>query len=242
MTRGYRGPMPDCEWPVDEVCLPELPEDTDPDYERKLGIRENAVAIATSVIWALSGRQFGCKNIVYRPRPNAHGICDDAPLIEAYYRNDWRGVPGANSSPMTVKLEGPVQEIVTVTIDGVDIDPDEYVLEGDVLFRIGQAWPPNDMSKPMGFPGTWSIHYIQGTPPPAFVGRFIGQLAAEMATACEGGKCRLPRTVVSTSRSGVTHVFDPTRMLAAGFTGIPEIDTWLAAVNPGNLAATARVR
>jgi hypothetical protein len=48
--------------------------------------------------------------------------------------------------------------------------------------------------------------------------------------------------VVSTSRSGVTHVFDPTRMLGAGYTGIPEIDTWIASVNPNHLMATARVR
>ena len=231
-----------CEWPVDDNCLPDLPAPDADDYDDKLAARDRAVEIAKSVLWALSGRQFGCKLTTVRPRPHARGLCDDAPLIEAYYRNDYRGVPGVAGSPMAVKLAGPVREIVTVTIGDTDLDPSEYVLEGDVLYRVGKAWPPNDMNKPMGFPGTWSVTYSQGTPPPDYVGPFVAQLAAEFVTACEGGKCRLPRTVVSTSRSGVTHVFDPTRMLAAGFTGVPEIDNWLASVNPGNLATAARIR
>lgn len=233
-----------CEWTVDRTCLPELPPENDPDYEAKLTARGQNEQIAIAVLFALSGRQFMCSEKIVRPSPtNPAGLCDDGPLIEAYYRNDWRGVGPGKPSPMTILLEGPVYDIVTVTLDDQDLDPSEYVLEGDVLYRIGKRWPSNNMSLPRGYPGTWSVTYIQGAPPPIFMPTYVGRLASEMIVACEDAKrCKLPRTVISTSRSGVTHVFDPTRMLRAGFTGIPEIDTWLASVNPNNLQSTARVR
>lgn len=232
----------ECDWPVDDTCLPDLPAESDPGYAAAVIARDHAVQVAISVLWALSGRQFGCQTLTIRPEVGGPTVCDDAPLIDAYYRNDWRGIPQIKTSPMVVHLQGPAQEIVTVTIDGVTVPPSEYVLEGDRLYRVGKRWPYQDMSKPLGFPGTWSITYVKGMPPPRHVGGFVGQLAAEMYQACIGGKCRLPRTVVSTSRSGVTHVFDPTRMLAAGLTGIPQIDSWLAAMNPNNLAQSARLR
>lgn len=234
--------MSPCEWPVDRSCLTALPAENEDDYAAKLAIRDSAEDAAVSVMWALSGRQFSVCEHTIRPVVEQYGICDDAPLIEAYYRNDWRGVKGGSPSPMYVFLPGPVQEIVTVTIDGVVLDPSEYVLEGDALYRRGARWPFQNLNKPAGDPGTWTVTYLRGLPVPAFVGGFTGQLAAEMVLACEDQKrCKLPRTVVSTSRSGVTHVFDPTRMLSAGFTGIPQIDTWLATVNPNNLTQTARV-
>jgi hypothetical protein len=232
-----------CEWPVDRGCLPDLPDPGDDTYDAKVAQRNHAENTAIAVLWALSGRQYSCTELTVRPEPRGwQGMCDAAPLIEAYYRNDFRGVTTAQPSPLTVKLEGPVYEIIDVTVDGVVLDEAEYALENDTLFRIGKAWPRNDMSKPAGYPGTWSVTYVKGQPPPEFVGTFVGQLAAEMIGACESGKCKLPRTVISTSRSGVTHVFDPTRMLRAGFTGLPNVDTWLASVNPHGLASTARIR
>lgn len=234
-----------CDWPVNRDCMEPLPAEDDPDYAARLAARNDAENKAVAVLFALSGRQFMCTETITRPQPvRRGGVCDDAPLIDAYYRNDWRGISVSPSpSPRAVVLAGPVQQIVTVTIDGVDIDPSEYVLEGDVLYRRTGKWPTNDMSLPRGEPGTWSVTYLQGTPPPEFVAGFVGELAQEMIIACHDQKrCRLPRTVVSTSRSGVSHVFDPTRMLSAGFTGLSGVDTWLASVNPNKLMHAARVR
>lgn len=235
--------MSACDWPVDRGCLPDLPAEDDEDYADKLARRNNAENAAIAVLFALSGRQFMCEEKIARPEPvNWSGICDEAPLIEAYYRNDWRGVSQSKPSPMTVQLDGPVMEILEIRLADEVMDPSEYRVENDILYRLGRRWPRNDMSRPRGFPGTWSVHYIKGRRPPAFVGGYVGELAAEMIAACEGGKCRLPRTVVSTTRSGVTHVFNPIPMLNAGYTGISRIDTWLASVNPHNLASTARIR
>lgn len=244
LSSGYRGPVSTCDWPVDRTCLPELPDESDDDYAVAVELRNHAENTAIAVLWALTGRQFSCSEVTVRPEPSlARGGCDGAMLTEAYFRNDFRGIPPTYFSPMAVKLEGPVHEIVAVHIDGVLVDEAEYRLENDVLYRIGKRWPRNDMTKPLGFPGTWSVTYVRGCPPPAFVARFVGELAAEMIQACRDAKhCKLPRTVISTSRSGVTHVFDPTRMLSAGYTGLPNIDTWIASTNPNRLASTARLR
>jgi hypothetical protein len=72
---------------------------------------------------------------------------------------------------------------------------------------------------------------------------FVGLLAKEFMNACSGGKCRLPRRVRSVSRQGVTmDMVDPTSIYAEGLTGLPEIDTWLKAVNPFTLAQPPKVR
>lgn len=206
-----------CEWPVDRSCLPALPDPLDPTYQEKLDRQTDAESKAVQVLWALSGRQFGCQEVVYRP-PTAPFVC--AP---SSYR------------PAAVPLPGPVMGIVTVTIGDEVLAPGGYALEGDLLYRVGARWPGQDFNQPMGSPGTWSVTYQRGQSIPNGVGALVGALAKEFIAACGSGKCRLPHTVVATTRNGVSHSFDPSRMLAAGWTGIPEIDQWLAAVNPNHI-------
>jgi hypothetical protein len=149
------------------------------------------------------------------------------------------------SGPGMVHLPGPVGEVTEVRIDDdAALDPSQYAVEGDVLYRRGDSvrWPGQNLSRPLGEPGTWSVTYTRGIPVPAGVDRLTGLLAKEFINACDStAKCRLPRTVVSTTQRGVTHVFDPTKLLAAGKTGLAEVDMWLAAVNPHHLMATASV-
>ena len=46
----------------------------------------------------------------------------------------------------------------------------------------------------------------------------------------------MPRTVTEVSRQGVTHrMYDVNAIYSSGKTGIPEIDLFLAAVNPNHL-------
>lgn len=61
--------------------------------------------------------------------------------------------------------------------------------------------------------------------------------------ACGGGKCRLPRRVQTVSRQGVTYqMVDPTDIYRDGLTGLPEVDIWIASVNPNRLMGAPRVR
>jgi hypothetical protein len=69
-----------------------------------------------------------------------------------------------------------------------------------------------------------------------------GALAKEFVSACTGDDtCRLPRTLVGTTRRGVSHNFDPAKIIGAGKTGLAEVDQWLAAVNPNRLQSAPEV-
>lgn len=237
-----------CDWPIDRTCLPALPVETDPTYEQKLAQRNAAEDLAVQVLWSLSGRQFGACSALVRPCPNQGsqpmfrpGSPYDqsvSPFVPSFEFGRWVNYPCGclgscrKAGPRTVHLPGPVVEIVTVTIGDVVLDPDEYALEGDVLYRKGGNWPTQDYNRPMGETNTWSVEYTKGVPVPEGVGVFVGQLANEFLAACSGDACRLPRNVVSVTNRGVSRAFDPSAMYAYGKTGMTEIDLWLSAVNP----------
>lgn len=248
-----------CGWPVDRTCLPELPlDDTSPEYDIALANRNAAENLAVHVLWALSGRQFGDCPVIARPCPSPpryawrSGSSYDqsvAPWTPTFAYGRWTNVPCGcagstcvESGPNLIHLAGPAGAVTEVKINGVVLAPSNYAQEGNRLYRLDAPWPRQDLSKPAGADGTWTVTYVQGNPPPAYVGKLVGSLAAEMILACNGNKCRLPRTVVATSRGGVSHVFDPSRMLSLGYTGLSECDSWIAAVNPNRLQSGPRVR
>lgn len=130
-----------------------------------------------------------------------------------------------------------------VTFGDQLVDPNQYTLEGNRLYRTdGSAWPTQNLAQPLPNAGTWSVEYGRGTAPPANVGVLVGLLALEFLSACSGGKCRLPRRVTSVSRQGVSYqMIDPTDIYATGKTGLPEVDLWLSSVNPAHLSEAPRV-
>ena len=246
-----------CDWPVDRGCLPELPPEDDPTYEERLAEQNAAEDLAVQILWALSGRQFGVCETLVRPCPpeacgggmRAGSTWDQTatPYIPTYEYGRWVNYTCGCSTrcnaagPRTIHLPGPVQGIVTVTINGEVIDPSEYVLEGDILYRKGGQWPPQDYNKPLDEDGTWSILYLKGNPVPAAAGVFVGLLAKEFLAACSGDTCRLPRNVVMTTSRGITKTYDPSAMYANGKTGLSEIDMWLSAINPYAILSAPRV-
>ena len=105
-----------------------------------------------------------------------------------------------------------VASITEVNIDGEVLPPDAYRVDN---FRLlvredGECWPAcQSMGRPLGTPGTMGITYVPGVAPGAAGLWAAGVLACEYALACTGGKCRLPSSVTSVSRQGVTMVMDP---------------------------------
>lgn len=245
-----------CSWTVDRSSFPALPHVDDPTYAAKLAVQNSAEDVAIMVIWSLSARRFGQCEVVARPCPPAPQLpfhtyyTGDpvSPFIPVFEAGAWRNMHCGchsrcqTSGPSMVHLPGPAGKIVSVTIGADILDAAEYVLEGDVLYRRGgKSWPTQNYTLPTGEPGTWSVRYTRGEPVPAGVPILVGMLAKEFINACLGSNCRLPRTVVSTTRTGVTHSFDPSRIYAAGKTGLPEVDQWLAAVNPNRLMQGPKV-
>lgn len=253
------------DWPLDRTCLPALPvvgtgdgEVTQDVYDAALLQRNNAEDLAVSVMWALSGRQFGVFETTVRPCPQRGvwgwgrwELLDPVAYsfvltLDAGHWFSWPcGCVGrcTVSGPRVVHLPGPVQVITAVTVDGVALDPAEYQLEGDALYRKGAWWPRQDLGRPLGEHHTWSVTYTRGIPAPAGTDKLVGILAREFIAACDGDKkCRPPRNVKSVSRQGVTYdMYDARGMYNLGQTGIAEIDLWLQAVNPSALMQTGTV-
>lgn len=251
-------------WAIDRSAFPALPAEDDPGYAEALAIQNGAEDMAVQTLWALSGRQFGINTVTVRPcrieRSFGSGTggwrrgffgdgFGEGGLVTSYVLS-WEGDMGwvnlpcgcvggqcRVSGPRLIHLPGPAQTIDNVTLHGTVIDPSGYALEGNNLFRVGNIWPFQDLSRPAGEPGTWSVTYDKGIPVPNGVAQLTGQLALEYLNAVKApSKCRLPRNVVAVSRNGVSYqVYDPTTFYAAGKTGMPEIDLWLMSVNPNHI-------
>lgn len=239
-----------CVWPVDRTCLPgDLTADED-----KARLQE-AVDTAVGVLWALTGRRYGCAVTLARPCPNPARYADDyaaagyggvgfAPvLMDGSWINVGCGGGCDDDGPTSITLPGPVSEVLEVTVEGVALDPAGWALEGNRLIRVGgRDWPFQDMTRPLGETGTWSVKYMRGTPPPPGAAMAVGQLAKEFWAVCTGRKCRLPSRTMSVQRQGLTITrADPTDLLANKQTGLPEVDLWITAHNPYKHAEPARV-
>lgn len=256
-----------CDWPIDRSGLPPLPAVSDPPtdgqqaaYDAALATQSAAEDLAVSVLFALSGRQYGVCDAKVRPC-----VMDDpwgpsnryaryAGGVTSYLLS-WEGDHWVNwgcgcrtercrlTGPRQIHLPGPVQSVDAVTIAGVVQDSSTYVLEDNVLYRKGGIWPRQDLGRPLGEPFTWSVDYQKGIPVPSGVDKLTGQLAQEFLYAVSGNnKCRLPRNVTAVARNGVTYmVYDPATFYTSGKTGLAEIDMWLAAVNPNHIMAAPSV-
>ncbi|WP_280466811.1 hypothetical protein [Nocardia cyriacigeorgica] len=244
----------DCQWPIDRSCWPELCTDTD--KERM----QYAADCAVFVLWSLTARQFGVCPAVARPCPTP---CDDDVLylgavpgqlvpgpFPVWEGGAWRNISCgclgrcSRTGLTVVHLPGPVQSVTKVTIEGTDLDPSEWKLEGDYLYRTGGAiWPRQNLRAPAGEPGTWTVTYQRGYPPPPGAATHVGKLALEFFNACSGDECQLPKRVQQITRQGVSiQMIDPTDLFGAGLTGIDTIDMWIRAVNPARVASRPKVR
>lgn len=232
-------------WPCDRSCLPDIDADDAPEDVLKL---QEAINTAVMVLWSLTGRQFAIEDVTARPCPKERDLEDYAlggpigfvPLLVDGQWQNWTGCAGGGCTADgrgVVELPGPVVSITEILVDGVAIASDGYVLDGNLLYRVaGGEWPTQDLTIPPGSPGTWTVRYLRGNPPPAGAAAMVGQLALEFWNMCNGGKCRLPKRWQSVTRQGVSIVrADPTDILAQGYTGIPEIDMWTTALNPDRL-------
>jgi hypothetical protein len=244
-------------WPVDRTKLPDLPDEDDPGYDAAVEAQENAIKIAVHLLWALTGRVYGvcetkarpCTTGIYRP-PFISGWSPDSGFNGRPYLiwsgSGWStdacgcGATCVASGPYAAHLPGPVYpedatHPITVLIGGDVLDHDHWVLEGDVLYRRDAPWPSQNMGKPDGEDCTWSVIYWRGLKVPAYVGVFVGTLAAEMLAAAAGENCRLPASVRRVSRQGVSMEIDPASIVQSGMTGLLEIDRWIASLNPHRL-------
>lgn len=216
-------------------------------------VRQLAETVAGQLLWMLSGRQFGLCDTTVRPVPRSQPGLADHRRWELYLSPEspgwvtFCGCPGLGPADgcscaglQQVSLPGRVHQVHQVRVDGQLVDPGAYrVDDRRWLVRVdGGRWPlRQDLGVGEQERGAFAVTYERGTPVPVAGQWAAGQLACELARAVVGDKaCRLPRRVASVVRQGVTTDFvDPAQLARDGMTGVPEVDGWLAAVNPHRL-------
>jgi len=243
-----------CGWTIDTTCCADWGSATNTQ-------RDRATSWATYILWALTGRRFGACEVTVRPCGTDCAFyggwmtypvtADGVGSVWAPFIRDgsWFncGCMGACSCEprCSVWLPGPVAGVVSVTVDGVLIDPSMYRVDNRTrLVGInGQCWPTcQDMNLESPDEGSFEVTYLRGTPLPAAGQIAAGLLACEFLKACQGQDCALPPNVASITRTGVqVEMIDPTDVLTNGLTGIAEVDLFIRSVNPRGLQRRPRV-
>lgn len=251
--------------PASSGCsaLESLSEEAQASFER----------MAAELLWEMTDRVFGLCEVSVRP---CRGGCSSASrwidtfwgrgpypwgdisagswvplLIGGEWFNMGCGCVGtcscAETGPTSLRLPGPVVEVVSVTIDGVALPSSAYqVLYGRNLVRLdGDVWPAcQNLLADATQEGTFEVVYRRGVEVPTGGQIAAGVLACELAkAACQDGTCQLPQRVQTVTRQGVTvGIVDAFQGLTDGRTGIWLIDAWVAATKGATKKAFAGVR
>ena len=237
-------------------------------------MRDEIEEAATAYLWNWTGKAYGLCEVEVRPcradcdatdwttyrgwagRPDpllpSHG--DGWAFAPALVGGSWRNVTcfGCGDRCSCTELEavvlpGPVDSIVTVTIDGETLDPAAYrVDDRKTLVRTdGEAWPAcQDLAADIGEEGTWSVRYRWGVPVPSGGQIAAGVLACEMAKAWNRDQsCGLPERITNqVTREGITvTILDQFEGLEAGRTGLWLVDSWVASIRQPHARSTVHV-
>lgn len=243
-----------CDWVVEDPLCCECWNTADP------RMKEQAIAWATAVMNMRTGQQFGLCEITVRPcgwrmvnglvewfGASWSGSSWVPYLWNGQWYNAWCGCDGLCCCipDCSVRLDGPVQSIIEVTLDGVVVDPSTYfVYDNTWLTRVegNGCWP--ECSNLNLAPGEgWEVTYTRGRPVPVEVLAATAVLACEYVKGCKGdSSCRLSSRLVSMTRQGADFQFvSPDDMIKLGLTGINEVDAIITAYNPYGLKAPLRV-
>lgn len=225
-------------------------------------IIDNATIVASQILWAITGRQFGMCSATIRPcRKCANGCCDPINSAGDFYGVPWYPIHLADGSWTNaacdcqdecsctklseIKLPYPTCEVNAVVIDGVEVEDTEYVLYNfHQLVRLnGESWPTcNDLSKPSTEEGTWSVTLTYGRDVPELVLLGAAEMACEIIKNCVGKPCKLPQRISSVTRQGVSVSFlDAMDFLDKGQTGLYFADLAARTYNPKGLAKKATI-
>lgn len=228
--------------------------------------RAQATTLATHFIWAATGRRYGlCEQVVmpcnpppvfplYRTYPvrvlNGFDNGDDpwglfpggAALVAGQWRNNACRTGCRCAAACEVGLDGPVDSIIEVRVDGDVVDQSTYqVHDRRLLVRIGGDCWPSCAVYGSEIPG-FEVIYLRGDPIPPAVQTASDILACEYAKACTGKDCALPSRLQSLSRQGVNLTVAAVDLEKGRLrTNIIRVDAILDADNPHGLTQAPTV-
>lgn len=226
---------------------------------------DDVAAAASELLFELSGRQFvGVCTTTDRPCSNTCGcpwqilsrgyVIWNPMGIEPWWGWWCDGNPCGCGALSRVMLSGGAISVSEVKIDGDVVDPDTYRLDERLwLTRTRPSadddpnmWPAcQALDLPDDQPGTFSVTYTYGEEVPAAGIAAAAELACQLYKACAGVECQLPAGTTRVARTGV--VIERPAFLSWGWqkggrtipkgwnTGMPTVDLFLNAYNPGGL-------
>lgn len=218
--------------------------------------------VAGDILWRLAGKRHGNCSLTVRPcrrpRMDRRWFGGEWPIGGLWmipYINDlglWVNAccsmcgDECSCSPLReVFLPAPVTGITSVNVDGGILAPTAYtVYDRRRLVRTdGGRWPDcQDMTLADAAAGAFAITFTQGVPLGPAGQNALELFASELLLASTGSTCRLPSRVTQLTREGVQMtILDPLNFIEAGRVGLPEVDMWLAAVNPNSQRSASRV-
>jgi hypothetical protein len=211
----------------------------------------DAALVASEVLYALSGRQWPgiCEETV-RPCSTSRGPHDTVQHLAG--SNTWVSYGGcgcgqwddcACGGVSLLQLRRDALDVLEVT-EGEFLITDWALQDNGRLLRVPPGvWPCcQDLTAPVGSPGSFAVTYTYGAEPPASAVAAATEFACQLARATVGLPCDLPERVTSVSRQGVSFaILDPQDFLVTGRTGIYSVDLFLQSVNPKRLARRGSV-
>lgn len=225
-----------------------------------------ALQVASEVLYAMSGRQFGLCSVTIRPcrrscfgttwwnqwgglwpQYGSVGYPFPALIRGQWYNLGCGGCSGdCSCSPVyEVALPGPVYDVPEVKVDGVVLADDAYRVDNySLLVRLdGSDWPIcNDLNEADTEPGTWSVTFRTGVPVPTLGQVAVGQLTEQFTKLllCDDS-CELPFNVTSISRQGVDiSILSPDDIFKNKRTGLYLPDLFISTYNPSGLRQRSR--
>lgn len=208
------------------------------------GLRCRATSLAWATLRTLTAGRVGSCAVTMRPCLSAPcDACSSSVWMRPHIRDgNWINTvcpqPRCSCVRMCeIAFPGPVAKILEVSWSGGALPLDSFRIDnGNLLVRTdGECWPScQRMDRPLGASCTLGVTYVPGVAPGPEGQWAAGVLACEFAKACQGGKCRLPTSVVAIARQGVSMEL-ATGMFADGQTGIREVDAFILSLNPNRL-------
>lgn len=158
---------------------------------------------------------------------------------------------GCSSLSVIALPRRPVTGISKVMIDGLVLDPAFYRV--DDWFRLTylpgvgdtrRGWPCcQRLDLPTTEDQTFEVTYPYGSFPPLGGVDAAATFGCELALSRTGNSaCRLPKRLQTITRQGVTMSFiDDLSMMTNGWTGLAEVDSWIASIRFARKNRTAAV-
>jgi len=196
-----------------------------------------AIEIATAVLYEVTGRRWSGADTA-SVRPSA--VDTSSKAVVPGWVPSWGSYDSSNGPciPTDVLDLGyfPVISIGQVRIDGVVVPSSAYQLqEQKLLVRIdGGVWPcTQNLSDPATAVDTFEVNIVHGIDPPVAGKHCCAFYAAELAKSFCNLDCALPQRTQYVTRQGVSSILaDPLNVIDRGMIGLPNVDSWVRAVNP----------